>query len=110
MDRRSGMERRRSERHRMTVDIEWENHAGRSPGTLGDLSPEGCFVMAAGDFAEGERVYIYLPGSGGDAVRLTGEVTNHVFEIGFAARFVDPGENEQAFIRDFIAAHGEEAK
>ncbi len=94
----------------MTVDIEWENHTGRSPGTLSDISPEGCFVMASGDFAEGERVYVYLPGSGGDAIRLAGEVTNHVFEIGFAARFIDPDENEQAFIRNFIGSYKEGAK
>ena len=101
------MERRSSERYRMTVDIEWENHTGRNSGTLSDISPEGCFVMASGDFAEGERVYVYLPGSTGDSIRLAGEVTNHVFEIGFAARFIDVGEKEKAFIEDFIAKHKE---
>lgn len=109
MDRRSGNERRQTERSRATVDIEWENHAGRSAGTLSDISPQGCFVLAPGDFAEGERVYIYLPDENGGIIGLTGEVTNHVFEIGFAVRFVDIQDNQHEPLRRFIELHKENA-
>lgn len=101
-DRRSGNERRQAERHKVTIDIEWENHSGRFPGTLSDISERGCFVLAAGDFADGERVFVFFPKPEGGEVRLVGEITNHVFEIGFAANFIDVDEASAADLRRFI--------
>lgn len=102
MDRRSGNERRQTERHRITVDIEWENHSGRHHGTLSDISLEGCFVLASGDFANGERVFVYLPNGDGTTTKLAGEVSNHVFEIGFAVKFVELTEENTTKLTGLI--------
>ena len=102
MDRRSGNERRRAERHKVTVDIEWENHEGRFPGTLSDISERGCFVLAAGDFADGERVFLFFPLQEGGELSIAGEITNHVFEIGFAATFVDVDNAKESALQRFI--------
>lgn len=104
-DRRSGIERRHAARHKVTVDLEWENHAGRHPGTLSDISERGCFVLTSGDFADGERVFIHLPFAGEETVKVAGEITNHVFEIGFAAAFIDMSDELGEIIRRFIDAN-----
>lgn len=101
-DRRSGNERREVERYKVTVDIEWENHVGRYPGTLSDISERGCFVLAAGDFADGERVFVFVTLPEGGELRLAGEITNHVFEIGFAATFIDVSGSDLDTLRSLI--------
>jgi hypothetical protein len=35
-------------------------------------------------------------------VQFWGEVTNHVFEIGFAARFVELSEAQEDFLEKFL--------
>ena len=107
-DRRSGRERRAVARSKAAVDIEWENHLGRHTGTISDISRQGCFVLTGGDFVNGETVFLYLPLSTGDLVRIHGEITNNVFEIGFAVKFEGLSETELEFIDNFIAFHSEE--
>ncbi|CAN5669181.1 hypothetical protein BH24ACI3_BH24ACI3_01970 [soil metagenome] len=104
-DRRSGIERRHAERFAVTVDLEWENHAGKHPGTLSDISERGCFVLSAGVYADGERVSIHLPFAGHEPVKVAGEITNHVFELGFAAAFIDMSDDLAEVIRAFSAAN-----
>lgn len=91
-DRRSGHERRAAARQPVTVDVEWETLDGRWHGTLGDLSTTGCFVLSSGDVSEGDLVRVYLPLGDGMKVEVLGEVKNHVVEIGFGLRFVEPTE------------------
>lgn len=105
MDRRSGHERRQNERYRLTVDVEWESHAGRSHGTLSDISREGCFILTSGEFANGERVFIYLPNGDGTSTKLAGEVSNHVFEIGFATKFIDLTEESTQKLIQLIESY-----
>ena len=87
MDRRSGHERRASNRFVVEVDVEWEGPAGRNPGTMSDVSLDGCFVLGSGDIEDGETVKIFVPLADGMKVQFTGRVANHVYEIGFGVKF-----------------------
>lgn len=98
-DRRSGDERRAMNRYHVEVDVEWQTSAGRSPGTLSDVSLDGCFVLSSGDVLDGEDVKIFIPLADGMKVEFTGKVTNHVVEIGFGARF----DKISAAQRDLLA-------
>jgi hypothetical protein len=86
-DRRSGLERRSSMRFPVEVEVEWENSAGRRPGTISDVSLEGCFVLCSGDAGDGEMIKIFVPLADGMKVQFDAQVANHVFDIGFGVRF-----------------------
>jgi len=86
-DRRSGKERRGSNRYPVEIDIEWENSDGRKSGTLSDVSFDGCFVLSSGDTNDGDNVKIFVPLADGMKVQFEGMVANHVYEIGFGVRF-----------------------
>ncbi|MEQ1924187.1 MAG: PilZ domain-containing protein [Pyrinomonadaceae bacterium] len=88
-DRRSGTERRGTNRYPVEVDVEWQGASGRSIGTLSDVSLDGCFVLGSGDVTDGEQVKIFVPLADGMKVQFDGKVANHVFEIGFGIKF-DP--------------------
>lgn len=88
-DRRSGTERRGTNRYPVEVDVEWQGATGRSTGTLSDVSLDGCFVLGSGDVTDGEQVKIFVPLADGMKVQFDGKVANHVFEIGFGIKF-DP--------------------
>ena len=98
-DRRSGEERRSVNRYQVEVDVEWQTSAGRSPGTISDVGLDGCFVLSSGDVADGEPVKIFVPLADGMKVEFTGRITNHVFEIGFGAKF----DKISAAQRDLLA-------
>ncbi len=53
--------------------------------------------------AKGETLKLFLPVGGGMKVQILGEVKNHVFEIGFALRFVELSEAQRSVLREFIA-------
>ncbi|MBK9527116.1 MAG: PilZ domain-containing protein [Acidobacteria bacterium] len=86
-DRRSGTERRSTTRYPVEFDIEWEGPAGRVPGSLSDISIDGCFVLCSGEVEDGERVRIFVPLADGMRVEFSGVVANSVFEIGFGVKF-----------------------
>jgi len=86
-DRRSGHERRGSNRYPVEMDIEWEGSQGRHPGTLSDVSLDGCFVLSSGDIEDGDEVKVFVPLADGMKVQFDGKVANHVYEIGFGVRF-----------------------
>jgi hypothetical protein len=86
-DRRSGYERRSSNRYPVELDVEWEGAHGRQPGTMSDVSIEGCFVLSSGDINDGDPVKIFVPLADGMKVQFDGKVANHVYEIGFGVRF-----------------------
>ena len=98
-DRRSGEERRSSNRFPVEVEVEWQGSNGRQPGSISDVSLGGCFVLCSGDVHDGDAVKIYLPLSDGMKVEFGGTVANHVLEIGFGLRF-DPLSEAQ---RDVLA-------
>jgi len=86
-DRRSGNERRSSNRHPVELEVEWEGIGGRLPGTMSDVSLDGCFILSSGDTNDGETVKIFVPLADGMKVQFQGTVANHVYEIGFGVRF-----------------------
>ncbi len=87
-DRRSGGDRRAANRVKVNIEIEWEALIGRKSGTLSDISPGGCFILCTGEVENGENVQIFFPLNDGTKIVLWGEVTNQVFEIGFAVKFI----------------------
>ncbi|MBK7393164.1 MAG: PilZ domain-containing protein [Chloracidobacterium sp.] len=88
-DRRSGTERRGTNRFPVEIDVEWQGSSGRAMGTLSDVSFDGCFVLGSGDVTDGEQIKIFVPLADGMKVQFDGKVANHVFEIGFGIKF-DP--------------------
>lgn len=107
-DRRSGVERRAHPRKELTINVEWEDLSGRYPGTLSDLSESGCFVLSSGDVSDGDVIKVFLPLGEGMKVQMIGEVRNHLIEVGFALRFIEPTEAQVNVIRGLIDSYGEE--
>lgn len=107
-DRRSGEDRRAIERRNVAIDIEWEGPDGiRRPGSISDLSPAGCFVLSGGEVTEGDAIRLFLPLGEGMKAQLLGEVRNHVFEIGFALKFLAPTEAQNNVITGLMAKYAE---
>ncbi len=101
-DRRIGIDRRDIKRFDVNIEIEWEGLVGRKPGTISDISPIGCFVLCSGEVEDGENVKIFLPLTDGRKIQFWGEVSNHVFEIGFAFRFIELSEAQKDFLEKFV--------
>ena len=108
IDRRSGLERRRAERFRVSIDVDWETAWGRRSGTLSDISELGCFVLSNGDVEDGEDVMIFPLPADEKTVKLPGRVANHVFEIGFACNFVGTtAAAQKEFLTNLVARRPE---
>ena len=104
-ERRKGEERRTELRVGVDADVEWVLDGERRPGRLSDMSLNGCFVLSAGSFTDGEIVLICFPHADGGRVEIRGEIVNNVPEIGFAARFLKLTPFHEQFIRDFAEHH-----
>lgn len=102
LDRRSGEERRELGRYPVNINVEWQGAIGRRAGTISDLSITGCFVMCSGEVDDGEQVKILLPLADGMKVEFTGEVVNHVLEIGFGVRFKELTPPKKEFLTKLI--------
>ncbi len=101
-DRRLGRERRAAERFQVNIDIEWEGLVGSKTGTISDISPHGCFILCSGEVEDGETVKLFFPLTDGRKIQLWGEVSNHVFEIGFAIKFIELSEAQSEFLEVFV--------
>jgi hypothetical protein len=101
-DRRSGGERRGTNRYAINIDVEWEGSVGRRKGTISDISTTGCFVLCSGEVNDGETVKIFIPLTDGMKAEFWGEVVNHVLEIGFGANFVALSTPQREFIERII--------
>ena len=86
-DRRSGEERRTSNRYGVDIEVEWETSVGRQTGRLSDISLDGCFVWCSGRVVDGEAVKIMIPLEDGMRVQYGGRIANHVADIGFGVNF-----------------------
>jgi hypothetical protein len=86
-DRRSGVERRATNRYPVEVEVQWQASGEREPGSMSDVSLDGCFVLCSGDVQDGDPVRVFIPLADGMKVEFLGNVTNHVVEIGFGVRF-----------------------
>jgi len=98
-------DRRSENRVRVAADIEWATAGELQHGRLGDLSSNGCFVLASGDFGDGEVVRLYFPTTDGTRLEILAEIRNYVEDIGFAARFVEMTDAQREFIRNFAELH-----
>lgn len=98
-DRRSGSERRQTNRFVVEVEVEYIAAGGRSTGTMSDISLDGCFVLCTGDVEDNEQIKLYVPLADGMKVEFTGRVANHVYEIGFGVKF----DTLSAAQRDLLA-------
>ena len=102
MERRTGKDRRKDERYSVNIDIEWEALSGKEKGTISDISVSGCFVLCSGEVEDGDYVKIFFPLSTGRVFEFMGEVTNHVFEIGFGACFINLTDTQKEFLEVYI--------
>lgn len=99
-ERRSGSDRRTSNRYTVNIDVEWELRGARTQGTISDVSFDGCFVLGPGEVEDGTPIKIFVPLDDGMKVQFTGKVANSVYEIGFGVKF-DPLSAPQ---RDLLVA------
>lgn len=102
IDRRTGGERRTEPRYSVNIPVEWEARAGRKRGTVNDISREGCFVLCSGEVEDGERALVFFPLSDGIKVQFTGEIVNHIYEIGFGFRFTELSAAQRGFLTKLI--------
>ena len=93
-ERRSGGDRRSTTRYPIDIQVEYEVDSVRESGAISDVSFDGCFVLGSGKVEDGSAVKIFLPLADGMKAVFTGEIANHVLEIGFGVRF-DPLSTEQ---------------
>ncbi len=107
-DRRSGTERRGTNRYPVEVDVEWEGSGGRSRGSVSDVSLDGCFVLSSGDVSDGEPIKIFIPLADGMKVEFRGTVANHVFEIGFGIRFEKLSVSQRDLLITIVRANEKE--
>ena len=98
IDRRKGGDRRRHDRHTVAIEIEWENAKGKRSGTINDLSMSGCFLLSGGEVEDGEAVRVYFTTTDGKKFVILGDIINHVFEVGFAVRFIDLTDSQIVFL------------
>ena len=107
-DRRRSTDRRSSKRFTVTINIEWELSGQRHPGTISDLSEGGCFVLTGIEVEDGDEVGLFIPIGDGMKVQYVGTVTNHVYEIGFAAQFTRVSEAQRNVLRSYLMAEENE--
>jgi hypothetical protein len=100
-----GIDRREVLRFPVLIDIEWEGDDGRKPGTLSDLSTQGCFVLCDGNVEDGTVVTLFIPLSNGEFAEFLATAASHLFEAGFAARFIGLTELQTEFLQDLIDHH-----
>ena len=104
-DRRSGDERRDSNRYPVELDVEWEGGAGRQPGSISDVSLDGCFVLSSGDVNDGDDVKIFVPLADGMKVQFDAKVANHVYEIGFGVKFASLSVAQRELLVKIVKAN-----
>lgn len=101
-DRRRSSDRRSAKRYAVTIDIEWESKGERYPGTISDLSEGGCFVLTGAEVTTGDEVKLFVPIGDGMKVQYVGNVSNHVYEIGFAVHFTMVSEAQRNVLRSYL--------
>lgn len=87
-------DRRNAQRIEVNLPTTWEGVLERNEATITSLSLTGCFVLSGGSVKPSEllRLEIQLPGD--RPVCVWAEVVDQAHEIGFAARFTSPSDDE----------------
>ena len=99
-------ERRNAPRLRTNISARWETLRSQGRGSVCDLSSAGCFVLSGGDVSSRELVRLELV-LGEEIVTAWGHVVYHVFEMGFAVRFVSQIEDDRRAI-DRLIEHAQQ--
>ena len=97
-------ERRRQKRYSARISVDWENPKGRRPASVSDINNEGCFLLSSGIVSDGQIVKVYFPLSNGKKAQFWGKIVNHVFDIGFALRFVTVTETQESLLTRLIGS------
>ncbi|MBP6004921.1 MAG: PilZ domain-containing protein [Pyrinomonadaceae bacterium] len=106
-DRRSGTERRGTNRYSVDVQVEWEGKLGRQPGSLSDVSFDGCFILSSGEVQDGDPVRVFIPLADGMKVQFGGRVANNVFEIGFGVKFDQLSSAQRELLVNLVRESGQ---
>lgn len=102
IDRRKGKDRRRHERHAVRIDVDWENPLGKRAARISDVSFTGCFMLTSGEVDDGQIVKVLFPLSDGRRALFWGKIVNHVFDVGFALKFVAMTDIQQSLLKRLI--------
>ena|SRR5215813_3286396 len=95
-------DRRKAPRIAVKLPIHWEGVFESSKADITSLSRTGCFVLTGGRVSARElvRLEIQLPSE--EPVRVWAEVVEEAYEIGFAARFTSPDDEDYDRLVRFI--------
>jgi hypothetical protein len=96
------IEKRRAPRSSIILDIQWVTNGALQPGTISDISVNGCFILASGLAKPGEPVWINVRAPYGEHSVMFGEIVYNVPDIGFAVQFVKFGDEETRFLNYLI--------
>jgi hypothetical protein len=97
-------DRRSAPRLEVNLPASWEGAFECRDASISSLSLNGCFVLSGGRVNPKElvRLEIHLPDD--DPVHVWAEVVDEAYEIGFAAKFTSPGDDEdQVRLLKFVA-------
>jgi hypothetical protein len=95
-------ERRRAERVRINLDVQWEGVLEKRSGTISDLSLSGCFILTDGEVKDNELISIEIDVPAMMRLQLWGVVVYSALEIGFALRFNEMTATEQILLARLI--------
>jgi len=96
------VERRRAERVRVDIEVQWEGESGPHKGVIHDINMNGCFMFSSGAVRDGEMVNVQFNLPRKKSLALWGEVVNHLDEIGFGMKFNGAGKTESDFVKRLI--------
>jgi hypothetical protein len=102
LDRRTGKDRRQHKRHAVRIDVEWENPVAKRNARVADVSLAGCFLLSGGEVDDGQIVKVFFPLSNGKRVLFWGKIVNHVFEVGFAVKFIGLTDVQDSLLKRMI--------
>jgi hypothetical protein len=88
------MERRGTDRVKVSLDAHWEGVLAQCSGTIVDLSVTGCFILTPDQVRPRELIRLEMATPTGGVIYLWGEVVYQVSEMGFALRFTGASDRE----------------
>ena len=97
-------ERRRQKRYDARISVDWENPKGRSSASVSDINTDGCFLLSSGAVSDGQIVKVYFPLSNGKKAQFWGKIVNHVFDIGFAVKFVTMTDTQDSLLKRLVGS------
>jgi hypothetical protein len=97
-------DRRIAPRLEVNLPASWEGAFECREASISSLSLNGCFVLSGGRVNPKELVRLEIQLPHDDPVQVWAEVVDEAYEIGFAAKFTSPSDDEdQARLLKFIA-------